>query len=77
MTGAPSVLEVSRGALEDHVVSVEHSAEEMCPMRAVQTVTVSQSTWRDAIAGICDLIKNAMTALATVNGHNAIKRTEN
>lgn len=65
------------GARADQVVFEEHVVEEECPMLAETMVAVSQTTLRDAIAGILGFVEEAVTALVSPEGHSGVKRAYN
>lgn len=83
---SPKIMEVVRafseqkgtiGALADPIVSEEEPAREKHSMRAERTVIVTQEMSRDAIAGICWLIEDAVTALVTLRGRNGVPIVDN
>lgn len=65
------------GALAYHYVSGKHMSEDKRLVTAEKTVMVSQTIMKDSIAGIFWLVKDALTAWATFEGHNDIKRADN
>lgn len=73
---ACSKREDTLGAIADHLVCAEHPPEEEKPMRAEKTIAMSQETLTDAIAGICRLPEDSLTALNTTKCHNGVKKTD-
>lgn len=64
------------GALADHAVLEEHSAEEERPMHAERTITMSHAELKDAITSSVGLIKVAVTAFVTCQSHNGKKTAD-
>lgn len=58
------------GVFESHVVSKGHPAKEGHLIWAESTVAEWEGVLMDAIVCISDLIKEAVTALVTLKGHN-------
>lgn len=61
----------------DHLVSAGPQAKEEHAMRAKRMVTLSHLTWKDSIAGIPELIEEAVTALVSHESRNGIARKDN
>lgn len=67
---APFEQKNSLGALANHAVSGKRRSEEERLMCAERTVTVRQTTLRDALECIPGLIEDSTTALITYEGQN-------
>lgn len=74
---ASSNQENTIGTLANHAVSKKPPVEKKRPMHAESVVLVSQTMLTDVIAGIIGLMKDAVTALISPEGHNGSKSTEN
>lgn len=64
------------GPLQDYVVSQEQSADEEHPMHAKRTITVIQTTLRDAIVGISGSTENTWL-LWSPQRHNEVQKADN